>query len=300
MNRSCIAFFRSWLARSVCCLAFAIALIALCFVPPQAVSAERSSYSFGVLNLRPVPLIAEYWNPILLYLSRRTGVTLELKIGRTPQETTAMALRQELDFTYSNHLFRPDRLKLGYHVIARPDTDGIRGEFEVLEGSPVRKLADLRGQDVGFPSKESFVGYLVTMDALIKAGIEVVPVFAGNQEGTMGQLRAGRIAAASVNSHLMKGFALREGLAYRTIWQSEPFLDLPVMVQDRVPAATARAVRDALVGMAADPEGLAILKQVSPMWGMTDPIGFVRAGDDDYDSYRRLYRDLSPELVAPQ
>ena len=116
----------------------------------------------------------------------------------------------------------------------------------------------------------------------------------------MGQLRAGRVAAASVNSQLMKGFALREGVAYASLWQSESFRDIPVMVHDRVPAAVALAVRDALVGMASDPEGRAILKQVAKVWGMTDPTGFVPAQDGDYDSYRRFYRELSPVLAAAQ
>jgi len=263
-------------------------------------AAEPASYSFGVLNQRSVPLIAEYWNPILLYIFRRTGVALELKVGRTAPETTAMALRQELDFTYTNHLFWPERLKLGYHVIARPDSEGIRGEIVVLSETPITKLGDLRGLEVGFPSKESFVAYLVTMDALIKAGVAVVPVFAGNQEGTMGQLRAGRVPAASVNSQLMMGFSAREGLAYRVVWQSDLFRDIPVMVHDRVPPAVAAAVRDCLIGMVADPEGRGILGLAGRVWGMSDPTGFIRASDADYLSYRRVYQDLSPALVAAQ
>jgi phosphonate transport system substrate-binding protein len=262
--------------------------------------AEAPTYSFGVLNQRSVALIAEYWNPILLYVSRRTGFTLELKVGRTAMDTTAMALRQELDFTYSNHLFWPDRLHLGYHVIARPDTEGIRGEINVLDSSPIRDLVELRGQEVGFPSKESFVAYLVTMDALLKAGIKVAPVFAGNQEGAMGQLRAGRVPAVSVNSRLMTGFAKREGVPYRTLWHSDLFQDIPVMAHGRVPARVSARVRDVLAGMADDPEGAAILTQVAKVWGMAEPVGFVGARDVDYESYFKFYRNLSPALAAAQ
>ena len=281
-------------------LAGSLASAALGLVFPRLSVAETRTYSFGVLNQRSVALIAEYWNPILLYVSRRTGLNLDLKVGRTAVDTTAMALRQELDFTYSNHLFWPDRLKLGYHVLARPDTEGIRGEIEVLDNSPIRSLGELRGQEVGFPSKESFVGYLVTMDALIKAKIEVAPVFAGNQEGTMGQLRAGRIVAASVNSQLMKGFSVREALAYRTLWRSDLFRDIPVMAHERVPPEVTARVRDCLVGMVQDPEGSAILRQVAKVWGMTEPTGFVAAQDREYESYFKFYRDLSPALAAAQ
>jgi phosphonate transport system substrate-binding protein len=264
----------------------------------RAAWAQPATYSFGVLNQRSVPLIAEYWNPILLYVARRTGIHLELRIGRTAPDTTAMALRQELDFTYSNHLFWPDRLGLGYHVIARPDTEGIRGELVVLSGSAISSLADLAGREVVFPSPESFVGYLVTMDALIKAGIGVVPVFAGNQEGAIGQLRAGRVGAASVNSQLLDGFARREGISYRALWRSDLFRDIPVMAHARVPAPVQGAVRDCLSGMLADPEGRAILEAGAKVWGMAGAVGFVAARDEDYDSYRRFYGALSPALAV--
>jgi len=262
--------------------------------------AEEKTYSFGVLNQRSVPLIAQYWNPILAYLSRKAGVTLELKVGRTAPETTAMALRRELDFTYSNHLFRPDRLSLGYHVIAAPATDGIRGQIVVMADSGLHNLSELKDQEIAFPSKESFAGYQVPMDALLKAGTPVKSVFAGNQEGAMGQLRAGRVAAAAVNSQLMAAFALREGLSYRVLWQSDLFRDIPVMALDHVPQAVITAVQMALVAMGDDPEGLAVLRQVAEVWGINKPVPFVHADDADYESYRRFYRSMSPSLENPE
>jgi len=261
---------------------------------------DAAAYSFGVLNQRSVPLIAQYWNPILNYLGTKTGLQLELKIGRTAPETTAMALRQELDFTYSNHLFWPERAKLGYHVIAAPATDGIRGQIVVLEESPLRSLADLRDVEIAFPSKESFAGYLLPMDGLIKAGIAVKPIFSGNQEGAMGQLRAGRVAAAAVNSQLMAAFAAREGLSYRVLWASDLYNDIPVMAHERVPAKDRLAVQAALAGMGDDLEGKTVLKQVADVWGINKPIPFRKASDADYESYRRFYQTLSPPLVSPE
>ena len=41
-------------------------------------SAWAETYSFGVLPQRNAVLAAQYWNPILDYASRKSGVTLEL------------------------------------------------------------------------------------------------------------------------------------------------------------------------------------------------------------------------------
>ena len=37
----------------------------------------------------------------------------------------------------------------------------------------------------------------------------------------MGQLKAGRVVAAGVNAEVMRAFAQRENLAYRTLWSSK-------------------------------------------------------------------------------
>jgi phosphonate transport system substrate-binding protein len=141
--------------------------------------------TFGVLNQRSPQITAQYWNPILAHVSKVSGVTLQLRMGKTAPETTAMTVRGEFDFAYTNHLFTPERAALGFRVIARPANPGIRGALVTLEQSDVSSVADLAGRTVVFPSREAFVGYKVPLDALIRAGINVDAVFAGNQDGAM-------------------------------------------------------------------------------------------------------------------
>jgi hypothetical protein len=38
-------------------------------------------WSFGVLPQRSAVLTAQYWNPILSHVEKRTGIRLELKVG---------------------------------------------------------------------------------------------------------------------------------------------------------------------------------------------------------------------------
>ena len=254
-------------------------------------AAAADVLEFGVLNQRSAQLTAQYWNPILAYVGDKSGVPLHLKMGRTAPETTAMTVRGDFDFVLTNHLFTPRRVRLGYRVIARPDNAGIQGAIVVPEASNVKTLADLAGKEVGFPSPEAFVGYWLTMDALKQAKVEVIPVFGANQEGTMGQFKAGRVAAASVNAKIMENYARREDIRYRTIWRSEVYQDLAVMANSRVPAATVEAVRNALVGMARDEEGRKILRAGAELLKLDGAPGFVAADDQDYENYRRFYRN---------
>src|SRR5205823_4260994 len=163
------------------------------------------------------------------------------------------------DFVYSNHHFYPWNEAAGYRVIARPWEAAIKGEIVVLANSPIHSLTELEGKEVGFPHRAAFVGYLVPLDALLRAGVHVQEVIAVGQEGIMGQLKAGRVVAAGVNSQVMRDFAKREKVDYRVLWSSEEYLNIPIVAHPRVPQEKVAAVRAALIHMAHDPVGLQIL-----------------------------------------
>ena len=270
----------------------AIFLLGLLWIAlTSAVRAEKEqTYYFGVLNQRSVLLTAEYWNPILRYVSERSGVPLELRMGKTAIDTTAMTVRGEFAFVLTNHLFTPVRDRLGYRVIARPDSPDIQACIAVRNDSSFRSLSDLDARIVVFPSHEAFVGYWVPMDALLKSGIKVQAVFGGNQEGAISQLQGGVAEAAAVNSQVLENYGRRENFRYRVIWKSEPYHDLPIMVNPSVPKSKAESVRNALIGMHNDPEGRKVLETSAALLKLPQPVGFVSAEDRDYDNYRRFYR----------
>lgn len=267
----------------------ALSILALLGLAGGIAHAE-SSYFFSVANQRSPVLTAEYWNPILAYVSKKSGVDLTLKMGKTASETTALTLRGEAQFAYTNHLFLPDRVKLGWRVIARPDTDGIRGQLVVPAGSAIMRLEDLAGQTVAFPSAEAFAGYKVPMEELTKRNIQVNATFSGNQEGAMGQLKAGRAVAAGVNEDVMAAFGARENFQYRVLWSSANYKDLPVMVSPVVPREHAQAVARAFSEMRSDPEGWRILSSGADLLKLDKPVGFLPADDRDYANYREFYR----------
>jgi phosphonate transport system substrate-binding protein len=259
-------------------------------------SGAATPYAFGVLNQRSLQATAAYWNPILSYVSARSGVPLELHIGRTANETTDRVVAGKLDFAYTNHLFTPKRAQLGWRVLARQDSAGIRGQVVVLDASPFKTLAELAGKTVVFANPYGFTGYYVPMDALLRAGIKVVPQFAGNQEAAMGQMISGQVAAAGVNHQIMADFAQRRELKYRVLAESEPYFDLAVMASPRVSAADGEKVRQAFVGMTRDPEGKRILQQSAQALDLPKVRGFVAADDRDYSNYPVFFKHTQVPL----
>jgi phosphonate transport system substrate-binding protein len=256
----------------------------------EARAGEAPVYTFNVLNHRSVALTAQYWNPILLYITQKTGVQLELKLNKTSQENTAKAEKGAYDFVYTNHFFTPERDRLGYRVIARPIGPGIRGQLVVAADSPIRDLRDLEGKEVAFPTPDGFSGYYVPMDALLAAGVHVKPLFSGNAEASMGMLRNEEVKAAGVNNTVLQTFARRTGFAYRVLWTSQLYNDLCIMANPRVPKDVMAAVKNAFVNMSRDPKGRKILEAAGEIIKSEDEQGFVMADNRDYDNYRTFFK----------
>jgi phosphonate transport system substrate-binding protein len=247
-------------------------------------------YAFYVLNQRTIGLTAQYWNPILTYVSRKSGVPLELKLAKTAQEGNANAEAGKYDFLYTNHFFTPERDRLGYKVIARPAGPGIRSQIVVPLDSPIKTLQDLEGKEVAFVSPDGFTGYWLPMDALLRANVHIKVSFTGNQEASSAQLKVNKIAAAGVNSSVMARYGRRESFEYRALWTSEVYQDLCIMANPKAAADKVAAVRAALIAMVKDPEGRRVLQAGADLLKSNSELGFVSANDRDYDNYRRFFR----------
>lgn len=265
-----------------------LALLA-CVLTAGAAGAEPHSFNFSPVNQYNLKVSASFWNPIIRYVSEKSGVRLNLKLGRTSADTTSYVLAREVDFAFTNHLFSPDREKMGWTVFGRRDAPPVRSQIVVPADSPVKSLAELAGGTVVFPGPEALIAYKVSYAELMRRNVNVNPVFAGNMDAAFTQLFAGRARASGANSQLVENYRGRESKSFRVLWSSAPFNDLALMASPRVPAADVRAVAQAFLGMRKDPEGRRILDAAAELVRSPQPLGFVAATDADYASYRAFY-----------
>lgn len=258
--------------------------------------AQPAVYRFSPVNQWDINKTAAYWNPIIKYVSEKSGVRLELKIGRTSADTTAYVLAQEVEFVFSNHLFSPEREQLGWKVFGRRWTPPLYGEIAVPADSPITKVEDLKGQEVVFAGPEAFVGYKLPYAYLLGRNIDVKVVFAGNQNAAFAQLFAGKARAVGSNSALVEGYTVREGRKFRTLWRSEAYNDLALMASSKVPDKDVKAVASAFINMHRDPVGKAILQKASEEVGLDSKAYFLPASAADYASYRKFYQTAPMSL----
>ncbi len=272
-----------------------ILTLALLIVPGVALS-QATTYRFSPVNQWDINKTAAYWNPIIRYVSEKSGVKLELKIGRTSADTTAYVLAKEVEFVFSNHLFSPEREQLGWKVFGRRWTPPLHGQIAVPANSPITRIDELKGQEVVFAGPEAFIGYKIPYAYLLSQNIDVKAVFAGNQNAAFAQLFAGKAKAVGSNSALVEGYTQREGKAFRVLWTSEGFNDLALMASSKVPEKELKAVASAFVGMHRDPVGKAILIKASDEVGLDREAYFLPAGNADYAAYRRFFQSAPANL----
>ncbi len=272
-----------------------IALVISILLFSTKVSSEPS-YNFSPVNQYNLELMATYWNPILVYVSGKSGVPLSLRLGRTSAETTKFVLAGESDFAFSNHLFSPERSKLGWKVFGRRNVPPVSGQIVVRALSPIKTLADLDGKNVAFPGAEALVSYKVPYAHLMTTKINTTAVFAGNLDAAFSQMLAGRADATGANSQMVAEYAVREDRTFRVLWSSPPFNDLALMASPRVPPAKVQAVAKAFMAMHKDPVGKQVLEAAAKVIQSADPLSFVSASDADYAAYRDFYRHAPASL----
>ena len=262
----------------------------------QAQAQDDTVYRFSPVNQYGINVTAAYWNPVIAYVSEKSGVKLQLKIGRTSADTTAFVLAQEVEFIFSNHLFSPEREQLGWKVFGRRLTPPVHGQIIVPDESPITDLAQLAGKEVAFPGPEALVAYKFPAAQLMARKVEFKTVFGGNMDGALAQLFSGKVAAVGANSQLAEGYARREGRKYRVLWNGPAVHDLALMSSAKVPDKVHKAVAKAFVGMHADPKGREILQQASAQVGLTAEAAFIASDGSEYGSYRDFYRTAPAAL----
>lgn len=260
------------------------------------VTAAEWVYRFSPVNEYGINLTAAYWNPIINYVSEKSGVNLQLKIGRTSVDTTSYVIAQEIEFVFSNHLFSPEREKMGWKVFGRRSAPPIYGQIIVRSDSPITTIEQLGGKSMAFAGPEAIVSYKFPYAYLLSKKIAPQVIFGGNTDAALTQLFSGKVVAAGGSSQLIEGYARREEKKYRVLWQSPPLYDLALMHAPHVPEKDVRAVAEAFLGMRKDPKGRQILEQTSRLVGLSTEAYFIKSDGTEYTAFRDFYRTAPATL----
>jgi len=239
----------------------AVFIVFLAALASSSYAAEP--YTFGVVPQYDQRQLFETWKPLLDELQRRTGLSFRLASVPTIPVFEVEFLNGSYDFAYMNpyHLLKANTSQR-YAPIVR-DRAPLRGILVVRKDSLIKKLSELNGKVVAFPSPNALgASLLMRADLSRLHHVSVVPLYVKTH--------------CSVYLHVVKGLAEAGGGVQKTLEeQGQPIKDSlrilyttrelpshPVVVHPRVPGKDAEKVRHAFLEMAATKEGQELLSKI--------------------------------------
>ena len=253
--------------------------IASLLLGSQAFAAD--SYSFGVVPQQSAIHTLETWGPIVEKLSQQTGKKIILKTS--PDIVTFQKQLSEgaFDFAYMNpHHYISFHDKSGYNALTKAKDKRIKGILVVSKDSPINSVAQLKGMPVAFP-KGAFAADIMPNAWLKQQGIEVDAHYVGSHEEGYKKVSQGMyMASGGVMRTFKAGDEITRG-TLKVLWTSDGYTPHAIAVHPRVPAADSSAVQQALVALADDAEGQAMVKALKLK-------GFEAAQDSDWNDVRAL------------
>jgi phosphonate transport system substrate-binding protein len=258
-------------------------------------------------GVRPAPLrVASHLAPGVEPLYAFLAGYLADRIGRRAEFVVAGSYArcaQDLDdvcFVCSiPYLLFAAAGRIDMEVVAAPVLEGDRyagrpiyfSDVIVSSASPHRSFGDLRGATWAYNEPFSHSGYVTVLHHLATLGEEGSyfgrTVEAGHHQEAIRMVADGRIDAAAIDSQVLD-IELRDhphlaGAVHR-IGVIGPSTIQPVVVsRSRLTAAERRAITDALLGVADDPEAREPLRRALVQ-------RFAAVDDGSYDDIRRMFR----------
>jgi phosphonate transport system substrate-binding protein len=229
-------------------------------------------------------------------LEEASGLTVEVRVARSEGAAVASAGAYHVDawlLPVFDYLLcrREYDVEAGLQVVRAGDTHEYTGEILVRADSGIESLDQLSGKTMGYVSRYSTSGYLLAMDMVREAGVEVSPVFTGSHRASLEALREGTVDAIATYVG-----AEEEDPSLRAIATTESIPNEPVFFRSDLKAETRQRFSDGLVAMAGTPEGQALLGE------MADITGFVPVSDEVYEPAFELIREAGENIedLVPQ
>ena len=211
-------------------------------------------YRFSPDNEFGINVMATHWNPIVAYLSEKTGLQIRLKIGRSLADTNEYAVAQATDLVFTAEMDDARTAPLREWTPFAVRRSGAQ-HVEIITNPGSRLgLSDLTGKSVAFASPGSAVFRQVQAE-LTRRGIDIRPVFTGNPDAAHIHLITRNVSAAAVTSSATRSFEARSAQATKVLWRSSPLPEMVFLASPQVHARDVAAIRDALAAMSADHAG---------------------------------------------
>lgn len=267
---------------------------------PTSTTAQQGELTVAIAGMITPEEGIAYYDDLSRYVASKVGLQLHLFHKAEYAEVNEMLKERKVDMAFvCSGPYVTGHDEFGLELLAAPQVNGAPEYFAyviVPATSTVTSLEGLRGKTFAFTDPESNTGMIVPTFLVSKMGLTPETFFGRtfftySHDTSIKAVATGQADGASVDS-LIYDYAARTDPTYtsrtKIVARSDPFGIPPVVVHPAMDENMKRALAEALVGAAEDPEGRAIL----------DKMGidrFVPVSDSAYDSIRRMNEFVAGE-----
>ena len=259
----------------------------------QAAASEASDpgqvdYQFGVAAYLPPVRMSQLYGPMASAFSKALDRPVRFRTATTFGRYFAQQRAGNYEIALVHAMFYVAAVdEQGYVPLARM-IEPFKGLVVVLDRSPARSLADLRGKVIATPP-----AYLPTVHLVRRVmrdqGFEPSRDFKFESfrsvESCLHQLVIGAAAACVCPPFALRGVEQALQVRFRTVAESPGIPNLTFVAHKRVPDAERRRLLETIVGWRDDPDGRRLV-------GAIGSSGFVEAHDADFDEVRQMMKSL--------
>lgn len=246
-----------------------------------APAAWAKEYLLAVMPQQPPSVMFSTWSPLVARLAQAIAAPIRLKVYEETLEFEGDVRKGVPDFVFVS----PTQAVLarraqGYIPLVRGGKT-IRGEMFVRRDSPVKRLQDLRGKTVAFVGPGNFCSARLRQALTTGPGepLQFISKYVGSSSNVFKHILLGKTDAGAVLDVAFQREAPAVQAQLRSIYLTDELAPHPLAAHPRVPTALQQAMREAILRLAADEAGRALLQA----GGLADPVAADYARD-----YRRL------------
>lgn len=289
----------------------AVCLLALCGCSRQEATVPKKTApeKTFLIGLKPSENLfreLERYEPIASYLSRKTGIRIELKVFPRYRDIVDRFAAERLDGAFfGTYTYVLARRKLGVEVLARPvspdNTAFYRGLILARKDSGIRNVRGMKGKRFAFSAKWTIDGYLFPLEYLHRHGVDVPgnylkeSYFAGTHEDVIRDLLAKKVDVGGTKSTVYRRMAQADPRVENELVilaESDEMPNSSLALRKGIDPADRDRLKEALLGMHLDPEGKEALAKFHAL-------RFIETTDRDYEPVLRYLDHLSAHLTDP-
>ena len=204
------------------------------------------------------------WSPLLRAIEKDTGYYFELKLYKSIRDFEAGFAKGEPDFAYMNpyHTVMAKKTQ-GYQPIIRDGKRKLTGILVTRKDSAIKKVEDLEGMKISFPSPNAFAASLYPRALLSnKLNIQYTPVYAKTHSNSYRYTLLKKTSASGGVFRTLERERDEVQDQLRVLFTAPSTASHPITAHKRIPDKVVSAVQQSILSLAEKPEGKAMLKTI--------------------------------------